>query len=451
MISISDDINTFFQNSTNCGVPNRPFFFSALIIAMQDPSFDYEKKQTIEQINNEIYRVVKEKLVCRINNSVNKFNATARYSFLENINIIDNIDSNKKTKTSKIFRYDVKLTPEDNYKNFIKIFFEKYGGFNETLKYYDVIGKAYTNFLKYTKAAGGQDIVLTPDHIKHLMFDIIKVDKDDVILDTCTGSGGFIATGFGKLLEANKKAGYNIETGSERFKHITENQLVAIENEPDMYTLAFSNMILHGDGKSNLYEGNCFDKKYDGIIKKLKPTLGIINPPYNDDAAPPFMLRLLNLLEKRGKAIVIAPSNCLTQDIDTAEKILKYHSLKAIIKLNNKIFISQKVNIQTSLYIFEAGVPYDGDNIYFYNFEDDSYYYSARKEYENDFEERKKIMIENYRDKKIIDGISYFEKFDGDYNKLQYIAKTKDDLTYNDFIDALIDYTMFELWEAKNV
>lgn len=211
IISVSDDINTFFHNNTNCDVADRPFFFSALIIAMNDKSFEIERKQTIRQINEEILRVVNEKLVGKINQNVSKYDAVARYSFLKNIDISNSIGNQQqrrgKVKTSKIFNYNVGISDVENYKKFINRFFEIYGEFNETLRYYDVIGKTYTDFLKYVKAAGGQDIVITPDHIKQFMYNIIGVNADDVILDTCTGSGGFIATGFGKLIEPiNKKA-----------------------------------------------------------------------------------------------------------------------------------------------------------------------------------------------------------------------------------------------------
>lgn len=80
IISISDDINTFFHNNTNCDVADRPFFFSALIIAMNDKSFEIERKQTIKQINEEILRVVNEKLVGKINQNISKYDAVARYS-----------------------------------------------------------------------------------------------------------------------------------------------------------------------------------------------------------------------------------------------------------------------------------------------------------------------------------------------------------------------------------
>ena len=449
IISVSDDINTYFNNNTNCDVSDRPFFFSALIIAMNDETFEIDKKRTIKQINEEILRVVKEKLVIKINENVSKYDAVARYSFLNNISISNSIGDQQqkrgKVKVSKIFNYDNGISDVENYKKFIKKFFEIYGEFNETLRYYDVIGKTYTDFLKYVKAAGGQDIVITPDHIKQFMYDIIGVDADDVILDTCTGSGGFIATGFGKLIEANKQKGRNVEVESEIFKHITEKQLVAIENSPNMYSLAFSNMILHGDGKSNLYQGDCFEEKFDKIVKDLKATLGIINPPYNDKASPFFMYRLLELLEYGGKAIVIAPSNCLVQDKETAKKILNKHTLKAVIKLNGKLFISQNIGVQTSLYVFEAHKSHNGQDVYFYDFSDDGYYYSAKKEYTNDFQERAKKAIEDITHRVLIDGTSYWEKPNEKLDNLQYVCKKQEKITYNDFIDTLIDYAIYEL------
>ena len=454
IISVSDDINTYFNNNTNCDVADRPFFFSALIIAMNDKSFEIERKQTIKQINEEILRVVNEKLVGKINQNVSKYDAVARYSFLKNIDVSNSIGNQQqrrgKVKTSKIFNYNVGISDVDNYKKFIKRFFEIYGEFNETLRYYDVIGKTYTDFLKYVKAAGGQDIIITPDHIKQFMYKIIGVDADDVILDTCTGSGGFIATGFGKLIDANKEKHKNVEVDSEIFKNITEKQLVAIENSPNMYSLAFSNMILHGDGKSNLYQGDCFNKKFDNIIKPLKPTLGIINPPYNDKAAPFFMKRLLELLEYGGKAIIIAPSNCLVQDTETTEKILSKHTLKAVIKLNGKIFTSQSIGVQTSLYVFEAHKSHNNQDVYFYDFSDDGYYYSAKKEYENDFKERADKAVDEIKHRTIIDGKSYWEKPNEKLDNLQYVCKKEQKITYNDFINTLIDYAIYELNCCKN-
>ena len=40
-----------------------------------------------------------------------------------------------------------------------------------------------------------------------------------------------------------------------------KNNIVGAEDFPEMFTLAAGNMILRGDGKANIYQGDCFDEK----------------------------------------------------------------------------------------------------------------------------------------------------------------------------------------------
>jgi type I restriction enzyme M protein len=44
--------------------------------------------------------------------------------------------------------------------------------------------------------------------------------------------------------------------------------------------LGVSNMIIHGDGKTNIMKGDCFKKINE--VAQYKPTVGLLNPPYND-------------------------------------------------------------------------------------------------------------------------------------------------------------------------
>jgi hypothetical protein len=81
--------------------------------------------------------------------------------------------------------------------------------------------------------------------------------------------------------------------------NIKRNNLVGIEQMPHMYTIACTNMILRGDGKSNLYQGSCFDEAIFDAVKELKPTVGLINPPYaqgNGKEELVFVNNMLNLL-----------------------------------------------------------------------------------------------------------------------------------------------------------
>ena len=62
---------------------------------------------------------------------------------------------------------------------------------------------------------------------------------------------------------------------------IQKKGLIGVEQQPNMFALAASNMILRGDGKANLYQGSCFE---DGIVKSVKThkrNVGLLNPPFS--------------------------------------------------------------------------------------------------------------------------------------------------------------------------
>ena len=42
-------------------------------------------------------------------------------------------------------------------------------------------------------------------------------------------------------------------------------------------------MYIHQDGKTNIINGNCFDENVMKEVKKQKPTVGFLNPPYKGD------------------------------------------------------------------------------------------------------------------------------------------------------------------------
>jgi hypothetical protein len=51
----------------------------------------------------------------------------------------------------------------------------------------------------------------------------------------------------------------------------------------ELFTLAIANMIIRKDGKSNIYHGDCFDKKIVNELKEKNINIGLINPPYSQN------------------------------------------------------------------------------------------------------------------------------------------------------------------------
>lgn len=133
----------------------------------------------------------------------------------------------------------------DNYKAVIKLIEDKIFvpySFNQKT---DILGKAYKIFLSKAGKIDNKNIILTPDHIKQLMVELAQLEVDDVFIDTCTGSGGF-------LMEAMEVMTRLASNDNNKIADIKEKQLIGFEIDQTLFALACTNMFLHQDGRSNL-------------------------------------------------------------------------------------------------------------------------------------------------------------------------------------------------------
>lgn len=228
---------------------------------------------------------------------------------------------------------------------------------------YDVVGSFYGEFLKYTggdkKSLG---IVLTPRHITDLFCRLAQVTKDDVVVDTCAGTAGFLIAAMGRMFS-------QCQIEDERLD-VKRHRLIGVENQPNMYTLAASNMILRGDGKANLYQGSCFDAPTINAIKghrrnshekrgTLRPTIGLINPPYSQKGEGlselDFVITMLDTLKTGGLGIAIVPVSCATGTY-LKHELLKDHRLEAVMSMPPELFYP--VGVVTCIMAFRAHMPH---------------------------------------------------------------------------------------------
>ena len=125
----------------------------------------------------------------------------------------------------------------------------------------DIMGEMYSEFLKYALGDGKEiGIVLTPPYVTKMMTQILEVDEDSKVMDLATGSAGFLISSMQIMIEyAENKYGKNTTKANNKIKEIKENQLLGVELNAEMFTLASTNMILRGDGSSNIRKGSSFD------------------------------------------------------------------------------------------------------------------------------------------------------------------------------------------------
>lgn len=164
--------------------------------------------------------------------------------------------------------------------------------------------------------------------------------------------------------------------------NIKQKQLHGLELQPYMFTIATTNMILRGDGKSNLLNKNFLTEKANKLQLK-GATVGMMNPPYSQGSAKnptlyeiAFTEHLLNSLTDSSKAIVIIPQSSLTgksiEEKNVKKNILKYHTLEGVITLNKDTFYG--VGTMPCVAIFTTGKPHPNNKLCkFIDFREDGY------------------------------------------------------------------------------
>ena len=239
----------------------------------------------------------------------------------------------------------------------------------------DYLGRFYGEFMSYSGGDGQTlGIVLTPKHITELFCDLGDLNPTDKVFDPCCGTAGFLIAAMHDMVQ---------KTDDETQKrNIRKNQLHGLELQPYMFTIATTNMILRGDGKSNL-EQDDFLKINPAQFQLKGCNIGMMNPPYSQGSKQnpnlyeiAFTEHLLDCLVEDGKAIVIVPQSSMTgktkEEQSIKNNILKKHTLEGVITLNKNTFYG--VGTNPCIAVFTTGVPHPKNKqVKFINFENDGY------------------------------------------------------------------------------
>ena len=141
----------------------------------------------------------------------------------------------------------------------------------------DILNLFFIAFNKYTGKAD-KNQAFTPDHITDFMCRVTGVDRDKVVLDATCGSGSFLVQAMVKEL-ADCRRGKTEAEYIVMMENVKKNHIFGIEVEEKAYGLATTNMLIHGDGNSNIKFGSCFD--CSDFIMQANPDIILMNPPYN--------------------------------------------------------------------------------------------------------------------------------------------------------------------------
>lgn len=368
LLKDAKELHEDLRNYGNLRDTEKPIVVSGILLALEEikyKNFDLERLNADKQKSDgiKIYEAIADNLKrANVRPEVKKDKLLSQFSIIK--------DTPKINETNSTLG----KTPLKHYTEFL------YKRIYQNIKYTqtseDILGLFYSEFMKY----GGGDgqtlgIILTPKHICELFCDLVELKPNDVVFDPCCGTAGFLIAAMHNMLSQ--------VTDETQRQHIKENQLFGIEEKPDMFCIATTNMIVRGDGKSNLENKDFLKQNPFELQKDIAASIGMMNPPYSQGSkANPnlyeiaFSEQLLDSLTKGAKAIVIIPQSAVTgkskEEKAIKANILKKHTLEGVITCNKNTFYG--VGTNPCIAIFTAWIPHHKDKICkFINYEDDGF------------------------------------------------------------------------------
>ena len=338
----------------------------------------------------------------------------------------------------------------------------------QTAKGQDLLNLFFTTFNKYVGKAD-KNQAFTPDHIVSFMCDVIGINHTSRVLDPCCGSGAF-------LVRAMTDALNDCVTEAERTE-VKMHHIFGIEAEEKAFGLSTTNMLIHGDGNSNVVMKSCFD--LENWIKDAHINRVLMNPPYN--AQKPFCqpsyvanwkrdckedpskgLHFLYYIAETvgmGKLAILLPMQCAIGDKGDIrmfkELMMQHHRLDAVFSLPAEMFYPG-ASVVACCMIWELGIRHESANIptFFGYFKEDGF--TKRKNLgrveridpqtgEGAWKAIHDKWLHLYKTRTAEVGLSAVQKvsYEDEWCAEAYMETDYSTLSEKDFIQKLVDYSAF--------
>jgi type I restriction-modification system DNA methylase subunit len=239
---------------------------------------------------------------------------------------------------------------------------------------------------------------------------------------------------------------------------IKKHQLIGVEFQDDIYALAVSNMVVHGDGKTNILSGDCFELS-GNIGKNFKPNVGLLNPPYKTKGSTieelDFVLNNIESLQPDGKCIAILPLGCAigenTKIVERKRQLLSRHTLEAVMSMPVDLFHDSGVGVVTCVMVFTAHRPHPvGKKTWFGYWRNDGFVktkHRGRIDLNGTWEDIKTKWLDTYRSREVVKGLSLLAevKAEDEWCAEAYMETDYSTVSNMDFEKELKKYVAFRI------
>lgn len=370
----------------------------------------------------------------------------------------------------------------------------------------DILNLFFIAFNKYTGKAD-KNQAFTPDHITNFMCRVTGVDRTKRVFDGTCGSGSFLVQAMVlELADCNRQRATEAEKQAMR-ESVRKEHIFGIEIEEKAYGLSTTNMLIHGDGNSNVKKANLFDS--EAFFREADPDIILMNPPYNakpinvsakyktdwkadakeDPTKGMVFLKFISDTVKKinkersdaGKApkevkiaillpvsAAIGTSNYIS---DMKKALLEDNTLEAVFTLPNEIFYPG-ASASACCMVFTLGKPHknaDGtvNKTFFGYYKEDGHKKKKNLGRIEQFDEKNNSIwkqieeewLDLYRNKTVKDGISAMQAVSGNdewlceaYMKTDYSQLCKEDfqIIINNYVSYLIQIKKYPVLSTSN-
>lgn len=335
---------------------------------------------------------------------------------------------------------------------------------DESTQGQDLLNLFFTTFNKYV-GKSDKNQAFTPDHITQFMCHVLNVNRNSRVLDPCCGSGSF-------LVRAMTEAMDDCDTYEEKVK-VKSEQIFGIEYEDVAFGLSTTNMLIHGDGNSNIIQGSMFEK--EEWIKKANINTVLMNPPYNgnrkqcqkkyvknwkvDTKSDPskglhYVYYIAHLLGS-GRMAVLLPMQCAigtSRDVKRfKEKMLEENTLDAVFSLPSEMFYPGASAVACCM-VFTLGIRHDkapNKKTFFGYYKDDGFIKRKKlgrvektidiwKEIEYEW-----LRLYNNREEKIGMSVNREVSYNDEWLAEAYMETDYSKLNQNDFQNTINNYLSY--------